>query len=69
METFDRQLFRTVAKTFAVSKSTAAQSTTEFCSEMLPLAPRYSHFPRSRRETAEAIEQSKVFFANSEYLK
>ena len=35
---------------------------------MLRLARRYIHFPRSRRETAEAIEQFK-FFANAEYLK
>ena len=62
--------FRTVAKTFAVGKSTATQITTEFCSKMLRLAPRYIHFPRSRRETAEAFEQFKIFcrfFA--EYLK
>ena len=53
--------FRTVAKTFAVGKSTAVQITREFCSEMLRLAPRYIHFPRSRKETAEAIKQFKVF--------
>ena len=53
--------FRTVAKTFAVGKSTAVQITREFCSEILRLAPRYIHFHRSRRETAEAIEQFKVF--------
>ena len=50
-----------VAKTFAVGKPTAVQITREFCSEMLRLAPRYIHFPRSRRETAEAIKQFKVF--------
>ena len=54
-------LFRTVAKTFAAGKPTAVQITREFCSEMLRLAPRYIHFPRSRRETAEAIKQFKVF--------
>ena len=54
-------LFRTVAKTFAAGKPTAVQITREFCSEMLRLAPRYIHFPRSRRETAEAIEQFEVF--------
>ena len=53
--------FRTVAKTFAVGKSTAVQITRAFCSEMLRLAPGCIHFPRSRRETAEAIEQFKVF--------
>ena len=53
--------FRTVAKTLAVGKSTAVQITREFCSEMLRLAPRYIHFPRSRRETVEAIRQFKVF--------
>ena len=53
--------FRAVAKTFAVAKSTAVQITREFCSEMLRLAPRYIHFPRSRRETTEAIEQFKAF--------
>ena len=53
--------FCTVTKTFAVGKSTTAQITREFCSEMLHLAPRYIHFPRSRRETAEAIKQFKVF--------
>ena len=53
--------FRTVAKTFAVGKSTATQIAREFCSKMLRLAPRYIHFPRSRRETAEAVEQFKVF--------
>ena len=53
--------FRTVANTFAVGKSTAIQITREFCSKMLRLAPRYIHFPRSRRERAEAIEQFKVF--------
>ena len=53
--------FRTVAKTFAVGKSTAVLITREFCSEMLRLVPRYIHFPRNRRETAEAIEQVKVF--------
>ena len=37
------------------------QFTREFCSEMLRLTPRYIHFPRSRRETAAAIEQLKVF--------
>ena len=62
METFDRQLFLrqlfcTVAKTFAVGKSTTVQITREFCSEILRLAPRCIHFPRSRRETAEAIKQ------------
>ena len=50
-----------VAKTFAVGKPTAVQITREFCSEMLRLAPRYIHFPRSRRETAEVIEQFEVF--------
>ena len=37
------------------------QFTREFCSEILRLTPRYIHFPRSRRETAAAIEQLKVF--------
>ena len=50
METFNRQLF-----------STAVQITREFYSEMLRLAPRCIHFPRRRTETAEAIEQFKVF--------
>ena len=53
--------FRTIAETYAVGKSTAVQITREFCSEILRLTPRYIHFPRSRRETAEAIEQFKVF--------
>ena len=53
--------FRTVAKIIAVGKSTAVQITIEFFSEVLHIALRYSHFPRSRRETVEAIEQLKVF--------
>ena len=53
--------FRTVVKTFAVGKSRAVQITREFCSEMLHLAPWYIHFPRKRRETAEAIEQFRFF--------
>ena len=56
-----KSCFHTVAKTFAVGKSTATQIAREFCSKMLRLTPRYIHFPRSRRETAEAIEQFKVF--------
>ena len=57
MEYFDNHLFRTVAKAFAVGESMAFQITTEFCSEILRLTPRYIYFPRSRRETAETIEQ------------
>ena len=53
--------FRTVTKTFGVGKSMAVQITRQSCSEMLRLARCYIHFPRSRRETAEAIEQFKVF--------
>ena len=48
--------FHAVAKTFAVGKSTAVQITREFCLEMLRLAPRHVHFPRSRRKTVEAID-------------
>lgn len=51
--------FRTIAKTFAIGKSTAVQITKEFCAEMLRLSPRYIKFPSSRRETAEAIEKFK----------
>ena len=39
----------------------AVQITREFWSGILRLAPWYIHFPRSRRETVEAIEQFKVF--------
>lgn len=56
METFDRQLFRIVAKIFAVAKSTAVQITREVCLEILRLVTRYNHFLKSRRETAEAVE-------------
>ena len=59
--------FRTVTRTFGVSKSTAVQITREFCSEMLRLSRCFIHFPRSRRETTEAIEQFRVF-ADAEYL-
>ena len=65
METFDRQLFRIVAKIFAVAKSTAVQITREVCLEILRLVTRYIHFLKSRRETAEAVEQFKVFFYNT----
>ena len=51
---------RTVAKTFAVRKSTAVQITREFW-VMLRLALQYIHFPKSRRETTEATKQLKVF--------
>ena len=64
-------LFRNIAKTFVVGKSTGFQIPREFCSEMLRLAPRYIH-----RETAEEAEEkqrklfnSLRFFANAEYLK
>ena len=57
-------LFRNIAKTFVVGKSTAFQIPREFCSEML------------RLETAEEAEEkqrklfnSLRFFANAEYLK
>ena len=53
--------FRTVAKTFGVGESTAVQITREFCSEKLHLALPFIHSPRSKRKTAEAIEQFKAF--------
>ena len=61
-------LFRTVAKTFAVGKSTAVEITREFCSEMLRLAPRYIHFPEAE-EKQRKLSNSSRFFAKAEYLK
>ena len=51
--------FRTIAKTFAIGKSTAVQISKEFCAEMLRLSPLYIKFPSSRRKTAQAIEEFK----------
>ena len=51
--------FRTIAKTFAIGKSTAVQISKEFCAEMLRLSPLYIKLPSSRRKTARAIEEFK----------
>ena len=40
----------------------AVQITKAFCSEMQRLALWYIHFPKSGKETAESIEQFKVFY-------
>ena len=47
--------YRTIAKTFAVGKSTSVKITKEFCQTVSLYAPRYINFPKTRRETTEAI--------------
>ena len=55
--------FRSVAKTFAVGKSTAVKITREFCTEMRRLAPLFIKFQSNRRETVQAIEQFKLDYS------
>ena len=51
--------FRTTSVTFAVGKSTSVKITREFCETITDLAKRFIRFPRTRRETAEAIRKFK----------
>ena len=54
--------FRSVAKTFAVAKSTAVKISREFCTEIARLSPQFIKFPSSRRENAQAIEKFKLCY-------
>ena len=47
--------FRSVAKTFAIGKSTAVKITREFCKEFCRTASAFIKFPRNPLETAKAI--------------
>ena len=52
--------FRSIAKTFAIGKSTALKITKEFCLEMKRKAPHYIKFPKTRLETSECIEKFRI---------
>ena len=52
--------YRSIAKTFAVGKSTAVQISKEFCIALVNIASRFICFPTSSVETGEAIENFKV---------
>ena len=54
--------FRSVAKTFAVGKSTAVKILREFCTEIARLSPQFIKFPSNRRENAQAIEKFKLCY-------
>ena len=54
--------FRSVAKTFAVAKSTAVKISREFCTEIARLSPQFIKFPSSRRENAQGIEKFKLCY-------
>ena len=52
--------FRTIAKTFAVGKSTAVSITKDFCKEMRQLSKEYIKFPVTSNEVENAIEKFKT---------
>ena len=52
--------FRSIAKTFAIVKSTAVKITKELCLEMKRKAPHYIKFPETRLETPECIEKFRM---------
>ena len=52
--------FRTIAKTFAVRKSTAVSITKGFCKEMRRLSKEYTKFPVTSIEVENAIEKFKT---------
>ena len=52
--------FRTIAKTFAVGKSTAVSITKGFCKEMRQLSKEYIKFPVTSNEVENAIEKFKT---------
>ena len=47
--------YRSIGKKFVVAKSTAVEITTEFCKCITEMAPDFIVFPKTERETAEAI--------------
>ena len=52
--------FRTIAKTFAVGKSTAVSITKDFCKEMRQLSKEYIKFPVTSNEVENAIKKFKT---------
>ena len=52
--------FRSIAKTFAIGKSTTVKITKEFCLEMKRKASHYIKFPKTRLETSECIEKFRI---------
>ena len=51
---------RSIAKTFAIGKSTTVKITKEFCLEMKRKASHYIKFPKTRLETSECIEKFRI---------
>ena len=47
--------YRFIGKNFAVAKSTAVEITNEFCKSITEMASDFVVFPKTERETAEAI--------------
>ena len=54
-----RNSFRSIEKTFSIGKSTAVQTTAEFCKEIVRLSHLFIKFPSNRRDIAEAIVKFK----------
>ena len=52
--------FRSIAKTFAIGKSTTVKITKEFCLEMKRKASPCIKFPKTRLETSECIEKFRI---------